>query len=137
MNEPDCIFCRIVRGELPSIKVYEDADTLAFLTIQPTNAGHTLVIPKEHAANVFEASSELWGKVQETVRKVAHAVEKGTNADGVNITMNNREHAGQVVDHIHIHVIPRFKGDNLALFPHHDRNADEGEPVAARIRNHV
>lgn len=129
-----CIFCKIVRGELPSIKVYEDADTLAFLTIQPTNTGHTLVIPKEHAANVFEASAELWGKVQETVRKVAHAVEKGTNADGVNINMNNREHAGQAVDHIHIHLIPRFKGDGIQMWPHHDRRDDEGEIVAEKIR---
>jgi histidine triad (HIT) family protein len=131
---PDCIFCKIVRGELPSIKVYEDADTLAFLTIQPTNTGHTLVIPKEHAANVFEASTELWGSVQETVRKVAHAVEKGMGADGVNINNNNRPHAGQVVDHIHVHVIPRFKDDGVQLWPHHDRKEEEGEPVAAKIR---
>lgn len=132
---PDCIFCKIVRGELPSIKVYEDADTLAFLTIQPVNTGHTLVIPKEHVANVFEASPELWGKVQETVRKVAHAVEKGTNADGVNINMNNRSPAGQQVDHIHIHVIPRFKGDGVQLMPHRDIREDEGEPIAEKIRN--
>ncbi len=130
----DCIFCKIVRGELPATKVYEDADTFAFLTIQPTNTGHTLVIPKVHAANVFEATPELWGKVQETVRKVASAVEKGVAADGVNINSNNREHAGQQVDHIHIHIIPRFKNDGLTLFPHHDRREDEGEPVAAKIR---
>ncbi|MEK7098689.1 MAG: HIT family protein [Patescibacteria group bacterium] len=129
-----CIFCKIVRGELPSIKVYEDADTMAFLTIQPTNTGQTLVIPKEHVANVFEATSEMWAKVQETVRKVAHAVEKGTNADGVNINSNNREHAGQSVDHMHVHIIPRFKGDGLPLWPHHDRHDDEGELVAAKIR---
>ena len=131
---PDCIFCKIVKGELPSIKVHEDADTLAILTIQPTSTGHTLVLPKEHAANVFEASAELWGKVQETVRKVAHAVEKGTNADGVNINMNNRAHAGQMIDHIHMHIIPRFKGDDLKLFPHHDLREEEGEPVAEKIR---
>ena len=131
---PDCIFCKIVRGELPSVKVYEDAGTLAFLTIQPTNTGHTLVITKEHVANVFDVSASTWGKVQETVRKVAAAVEKGMQADGVNINMNNREHAGQIVDHIHIHLIPRFKDDGLQLFPHHDRRDDEGEPVAAEIR---
>lgn len=131
---PECIFCKIVRGELPSIKVYEDADTLAFLTIEPVNTGHTLVIPKEHVANVFDATPELWAKVQETVRKVAHAVEKGTGADGVNIGMNNREHAGQVVDHIHIHLIPRFKGDGIQLMPHHDRKEEEGEPIAIKIR---
>ena len=119
---------------MPSIKVYEDEHTLAFLTIQPTNTGHTLVIPKEHVANVFEATSELWSTVQETVRKVAHAVEKGVGADGLNINTNNREHAGQIVDHIHIHVIPRFKDDGLRLFQHHDRRDDEGEPVAAKIR---
>ena len=134
MNEPNCVFCKIVRGELPSIKVYEDEGTLAFLTIQPTNTGHTLVIPKEHVANVFESTPELWAKVQETVRKVASAVETGMQADGVNINMNNREHAGQIIDHVHIHLIPRFKGDGLTLFPHHDIRDDEGEPVAAKIR---
>ena len=134
MNEPACIFCKIVGGELPAFKIYEDDLTLAFLTIQPTNTGHTLVIPKEHAANVFEVSAETWGKVQETVRKVAHAVEKGVGAEGLNINMNNREHAGQIVDHIHIHLIPRFKNDGLILFPHHDQRDDEGESVAAKIR---
>ena len=129
-----CIFCKIVRGELPSIKVYEDEGTLAFLTIQPTNTGHTLVIPKEHAANVFEATPELWAKIQETVRKVAPAVEKAVGAEGLNINMNNRQHAGQLVDHIHIHLIPRFKDDGLQLFPHHDRRDDEGELVAQKIR---
>ena len=131
---PDCIFCKIVRGELPSIKVFEDDATMAFLTIEPTNTGHTLVIPKEHVANVFEVSAGTWGKVQETVRNVASAVEKGMHADGVNINMNNREHAGQIVDHIHIHLIPRFKGDGIQLWPHHDRSEDEGEPIAAKIR---
>ena len=130
----DCIFCKIVAGELPSIKVYEDDSTIALLTVQPVNTGHTLVMPKEHVRNVFEASSEAWGKVQETVRKVAGAVEKGMGADGVNIMMNNRIHAGQVVDHIHMHIIPRYKGDGLQLWPHHSRNEDEGEPVAEKIR---
>ena len=131
---PNCIFCKIVRGELPSIKVCEDAETIAILTIEPVNTGHTLVIPKEHVANVFEATPEVWAKVQETVRKVAHAVEKGVSADGVNINMNNREHAGQVVDHIHVHIIPRFKGDGFSLWPHHDRKEEAGDPIAAKIR---
>lgn len=130
----DCIFCKVVAGELPSIRVYEDEDTVAILTIQPTTTGHTLVLPKEHAPNVFEVSAEVWAKVQETVRKVAKAVEKGLHADGVNITMNNREHAGQAINHIHVHVIPRFKGDGLKLWPHHERKEDEGEPVAEKIR---
>ena len=130
----DCVFCKIAAGELPSIRVYEDRDTIALLTIQPTSPGHTLVIPKEHVMNIFEASPEMWSKVQETVRKVAKAIEKGLSADGVNINMNNREHAGQVVPHIHVHVIPRYQGDGLKLWPHHDRKDEEGEPVAEKIR---
>src|SRR5437879_2875663 len=109
----DCIFCKIVRGELPSVRVYEDDATIALLTIQPVSVGHTLVIPKEHVRTVFEVSSKTWGRVQETVRQVASAVEKGMGADGVNIVMNNRIHAGQDVDHIHMHLIPRYKGDGL------------------------
>ncbi|OGG58486.1 hypothetical protein A2765_02015 [Candidatus Kaiserbacteria bacterium RIFCSPHIGHO2_01_FULL_56_24] len=134
MNEPGCIFCKIVAGEAPAIKVYEDDATLAFLTIEPVNAGHALVIPKEHVANVFEVSKETWASVQETVRKMARAVEKGVGAHGVNIGMNNREHAGQVVDHIHIHIIPRFKDDGVELMGHHARREDEGESVARKIR---
>lgn len=131
---PNCIFCKIIRGELPSSKVYEDEKTLAFLDIHPVNPGHTLVIPKEHAANVFEATPEVWGVVQESVRKVAHAVEKGLSADGVNINNNNREHAGQVVDHIHIHVIPRFKGDGLRHWSHTTYKEGEAARTAENIR---
>ena len=95
------------------------------------------MISKTHAQNIFEASPELWANVQETVRRVAHAVEKGLGADGVNINMNNREHAGQVVDHIHVHVIPRYKGDGLKLWPHHPRKEEEGEPTAEKIREQL
>lgn len=129
-----CVFCKIIRNELPSIRVYEDEDTVALLTIEPVTTGHTLVMPKQHVANVFDATPETWATVQETVRKVAVAVEKGMDADGVNINNNNREHAGQSVDHIHIHVIPRFKGDGIKLWPQHQRREDEGEPVAEKIR---
>ena len=131
---PDCIFCKIVRGELPSVRVYEDDATIALLTIQPVATGHTLVIPKEHVRNVFEATEQAWGRIQETVRKVSSAVEKSLNADGINLNMNNREHAGQVVDHAHVHIIPRFKGDDLKLWPHHPRRGEEAEPVAEKIR---
>ncbi|MDP3646028.1 MAG: HIT family protein [bacterium] len=130
----NCIFCKIVRGELPSIKVYEDDATLAFLDINPVHPGHTLVVPKEHAGNIFEISSEHWASVQETVRKVAVAVEKATEADGVNMLMNNREHAGQVVDHAHVHLIPRFQGDGLNRWPHKPLDMQEGSSLAEKIR---
>ena len=130
----DCIFCKIIRGELPSFKVYEDEDTLAFLDINPNHPGHALVIPKEHADNIFTISAESWAKVQETVRKVAKAVETGLGADGVNINMNNREHAGQVVMHAHVHLIPRFKGDGLKPWPHKPLDMKEGPVLAEKIR---
>ena len=130
----DCIFCRIVSGELPSYKVYETADVLAFLDIRPVNAGHTLVIPKKHSHNIFDIAPEDWTTVAEAARRVAIAIEKGLAADGVNIAMNNREHAGQVVDHPHIHVIPRFKGDGLKLMPQRNYAEGEAEPVAEKLR---
>jgi len=133
---PDCIFCKIVRGELSSYKIYEDDATLAFLDIQPVNAGHTLVIPKKHSTNIFDIVPEDWQAVAETVRKIAIAIEK-TGADGVNIGMNNREHAGQVVHHPHVHVIPRFKGDGLKLMPQRSYKEGEAEETANKLRASV
>lgn len=130
----DCIFCKIVAADLPSFKVYEDAHTLAFLDIFPVNKGHVLVIPKSHAGNIFEISAEAWAQVQETVRKVAAGLEKSLSADGVNLMMNNREHAGQVVHHAHVHLIPRFKGDGLKLWPHGKYAEGEADSVAEKIR---
>ena len=130
----DCIFCKIIRGELPSYKVYEDAKTFAFLDIHPVNAGHTLVVPKNHAHNIFDISAEDWAAVAETVRVLAKAIEKGVDADGVNIAMNNREHAGQVVPHPHVHIIPRFKGDGLKLMPQRTYKENEAEATAEKIR---
>ncbi len=130
----DCLFCKIIRGELPSYKVYEDEHTLAFLDIRPVNAGHTLVIPKVHAHNIFDIDPDDWTAVSKVVRELAIAIEKGVGADGVNIAMSNREHAGQVVDHPHVHIIPRFKGDGLKLMPQRTYAEGEAEPVAAKIR---
>ena len=129
-----CIFCKIIRGELPSFKVYEDEKTIAFLDIRPVNAGHTLVAPKQHSHNIFDIAPEDWAATAETVRRVAIAVEKGLQADGVNIAMNNREHAGQVVDHSHVHIIPRFKGDGLKLMPQRSYETGEAEESAEKIR---
>jgi histidine triad (HIT) family protein len=131
----DCLFCKIVRGELPSYKVFEDERTFAFLDIHPVNAGHTLVIPKQHSTNIFDISSEDWAAVAETVRVLAIAIEKGVSADGANIAMNNREHAGQVIHHPHVHIIPRFKGDGLKLMPQRSYEANEAETTLEKIRS--
>lgn len=129
----DCVFCKIVAGEIPSYRVYEDEHTLAFLDIHPVSNGHTLVIPKRHARNIFDIESEEWGRMQETVRKVADAVEKATDAHGINMMMNNREHAGQIVDHAHVHLIPRFKNDGLTLWPHGAYKEGDADAVREKI----
>jgi histidine triad (HIT) family protein len=133
----NCLFCKIICGELPSFKVYEDEKTLAFLDIHPVNAGHTLVVPKNHSTNIFDISPDDWTAVAETVRILAIAIEKAVAADGVNIAMNNREHAGQVVHHPHVHIIPRFKGDGIKLMPQRQYLGDEAETTLEKIRSAI
>jgi histidine triad (HIT) family protein len=108
---PDCIFCKIVAGKLPCCKVYEDADTLAFMDIGPIVKGHTLVIPKQHYDPLTRTPAEVLGKLIAVVQKVAAAQERALKTDGVNVIQSNGRAAGQVVPHIHFHVIPRFQQD--------------------------
>jgi len=130
----NCVFCKIVRGELPSFKVYEDEKTLAFLDIHPVNSGHTLVVPKaEDTKNIFDVSPEDWIATTETARKVAHILERALSPAGVNIMMNNRSDAGQVIYHPHIHVIPRFKGDGLSHWRHGSYKEGEAEAIHQKI----
>ncbi len=111
----DCIFCKIANGEIPSTTIYEDGDFRVITDINPANLGHCLVIPKAHAANVYELSEELTAKAFVIAKKVAAAVKKATECDGVNILQNNGETAGQTVFHFHIHIIPRLKSDDVKL----------------------
>lgn len=126
----DCLFCKIIARELPSNIVYEDADTLAFLDINPINNGHTLVVPKKHSTDVFEIDEDDWNKVMKTARIVAHALEKSLSPQGINIEMNNRAGAGQIIFHSHVHVMPRFAGDGYALWK--GKPYEEGEAAAVK-----
>ena len=121
----ECLFCKIVKGELPSSKIYEDEDTLAFLDLFPVNKGHSLVIPKEHYENIFDVPEESLSKISSVMKNVADAVKKGVNADGISIAQSNGKDAGQVISHIHFHVMPRFKDDGLKLWP--QGKYEEGE----------
>jgi histidine triad (HIT) family protein len=107
----DCIFCKIVAGELPSARVYEDDHTLAFLDIAPVVKGHTLVIPRTHHDRITDAPDEVLAHVVAAVSRVARALVASLGADGFNVTQANGEIAGQVVPHLHFHVIPRFARD--------------------------
>ncbi len=131
----DCIFCKIVKGEAPSHKVYETEKVLAFLSIGPVNKGHALVIPKEHYENVFDIPENLLKDAIAAVKKVSAAVMKATDAHGIVISQNNHAPAGQVVFHFHFHVIPRYSHDGLKLWPHKKYEGNEFEEYSDRIRS--
>lgn len=133
-DDQNCIFCKIIRNEIPSSKVYEDEYSLAFLDIHPKNQGQTLVIPKEHSENIYELPDETMARLSLAVKEVAIAVKNGLNADGINIIMNNEEPAGQIVFHTHIHVVPRFNKDNFDQGPHIEYRPGEAESVAEKIK---
>lgn len=109
MNE--CIFCKIVKGEVPNYTVYEDENALAFLDIFPHAKGHTVVIPKRHAETYFDLSGEEASQLAQGVKKAMEKVQSALNPDGFNVGWNQKPAGGQVVPHLHIHVFPRYEGD--------------------------
>ena len=133
----ECIFCRIVSGELPASKVYEDDDVLAFMDIGPIVKGHTLVIPKQHHDPITETPPEVLQQLIVAVRKVAQAQVNGLGADGINVTQANGQVAGQVVPHIHFHVIPRFASDGHKWnwTPKKYDSQEEMQEAAEKIRS--
>lgn len=133
----NCIFCKIINNELPSHKVYEDEETLAFLDIRPNNPGHTLVVPKDHFENIYGTPDETIARMMLVAKKISIAIKNGLDADGINITMNNEAPAGQIIFHSHIHVIPRVKTDGFKHFPQKEYATGEAEEVARKIKGEV
>ena len=107
----NCLFCKIISGEIPSNRIYEDDTVYAFLDIYPASEGHTLVAPKKHFSTFTDMNAEDVALLFEAARKVTAAIEKAFSAEGSNVGINNGEVAGQEVPHVHVHVIPRKKGD--------------------------
>lgn len=110
MQQEDCIFCKIAGGEIPSATVYEDEDFRAILDLGPASCGHTLILPKQHFADLCELDEEIRGKALGVAAKIGKAMKAGLNCAGFNVVQNNGEAAGQTVMHFHIHVIPRYEG---------------------------
>lgn len=111
--ENNCIFCKIANGEIPSATVYEDEDFRAILDLNPASKGHTLIIPKKHAANLFELPEETAEKVLPIAKKLGARLKEGLHAEGLNVVQNNGEAAGQTVMHFHMHLIPRYNNDTV------------------------
>lgn len=125
----DCLFCRIVRKEIPAHIVYEDDAALAFLDIHPHAKGHTVVIPKHHAADLAALPREAVGPLFEAVRAVAAKAVPALQADGLTIGVNQGAVSGQTVHHLHVHILPRFHGDGGGSI-HSAVKAPSGEPLA-------
>jgi histidine triad (HIT) family protein len=138
MKDSDCIFCKMAAGEIPVTKIYEDEAVLAFLDIGPLSNGHTLLIPKEHFEKLHDCPSELLGKVCSRLGRIAKAVAGAMNADGYNVLCNNGAAAGQLVGHLHFHIIPRNTGDGVFnRWPASKYPQGQIEAIAAKIRKNL
>lgn len=135
-KEADCIFCKIIAGEIPSNKVYEDESFMAILDVCPANRGHVIILPKMHAANIFELPEELAGNIFLIAKKIAQALKSAYRCDGINILQNNGEAAGQTVFHLHVHVIPRYKDDMVSV-EWVQKEIDDFEAVKKEIRQEL
>ncbi|WP_251554869.1 HIT family protein [Neobacillus muris] len=137
----DCIFCKIINGEIPAAKVYENEHVLAFLDISQVTKGHTLVIPKVHKENLFELTPEIAGQVYSAVPEIAMALKKEFEPEALNTINNNGELAGQTVFHFHIHLIPRYgKGDGLGVVwksNQSDYTSEQLQEMAANISSRI
>ncbi|HRZ05467.1 MAG TPA: HIT family protein [Candidatus Competibacteraceae bacterium] len=129
-----CIFCKIVRGEIPAVKVHEDAQTLTFMDVRPASPGHTLVISKAHAPNLLEIAEVDLLAVASTVQRVARAVQKALSPDGIRIGQFNGTAAGQTVLHYHVHIVPMREGQKAGAHGREPANPEQLKVLAAQVR---
>lgn len=115
MKKDDCIFCKIAAGEIPSKTIYEDDLFRVILDLGPATKGHALILPKDHADNLFELPDDTAGKVLVLAKKLATQMKEKLDCDGLNLVQNNGEEAGQTVKHFHMHMIPRYKNDGQRI----------------------
>ena len=129
-----CIFCKIINKEIPAEIIYEDEKSLVFLDIEPNNPGHCLVVPKQHFENIFDAPEEVLAHLINVAKKISRVLKVAVLAEGINIGINNGASAGQIVPHLHIHVIPRYVSDGFIHW--HGKPYEPGEIkiVAEKIR---
>jgi len=135
MSADDCLFCKMVAGQIPVTKIYEDETVLGFLDIGPISDGHTLVIPKQHFEKLHDCPAELLGRVFSRIGKIAGAVATAMKSDGYNLLCNNGRAAGQLIEHLHFHIIPRNTGDRLfSRWPSFEYEDGKIEEIAGTIR---
>lgn len=136
MREENCIFCKILSGDIPSRKVYEDDDFCVIMDASPATRGHCLILPKEHYANLFEMPEELLAKVMPLARKIGTVISDRLGCDGMNIVQNNGEAAGQTVHHFHMHMIPRYEDGRAedVTWAHESFSDEELDEICSLLR---
>jgi histidine triad (HIT) family protein len=129
----DCIFCKIIKGEIPCDKIYEDDKIFSFLDINPVSKGHALIIPKEHHENIQSAPDDILCALIVAVKKMSKAIMQTTGAQGFNLIVNSGEIAGQLVPHVHFHIIPRTEGDGVQPWPQSKYEKEDTAELAKKI----
>lgn len=128
-----CIFCKIIAGEIPCDKIYEDTQVIAFLDIHPNNPGHALIVPKEHFENLLETPAHVAEALMVAVQLLAPRITAAVKATGFNVGINTGASSGQMVMHTHVHIIPRFEGDGLVHWPTKEMSGDELKVISEKI----
>ena len=138
MKNPDCIFCKLANGDIPTMSLYEDEDFNVIFDAGPATVGHALILPKEHYANVYEIDEEVLAKAYKLAKKMAIVMTDVFKADGFNILQNNNEAAGQSVFHFHIHLIPRYENDHaIGMWTPGEQDKEKLEAAIAEIKNRM
>jgi len=137
MPNGDCLFCQIVAGEVPSFKVAESDNAIAILDVNPVNPGHTLIIPKKHSENMLDADDEILKEMILFSQRVAKAVLSGLGYDAFNLELNNGRISGQIIPHLHWHIVPRIADDGLQHWPGKKYKAGEAEEIAEKIKAQI
>jgi len=128
-----CIFCKIIAGEIPCSKIYEDENSLAFLDIKPVNPGHTLVITKKHYQDIEEIPAEELAALITSVKRVGELIKSKLKVEAYNILENNGPSAGQIIPHLHFHVVPRYPDDGLSLWPSRNFEKEDFERIKNKL----
>ena len=138
MVKDDCIFCKIANGQIPTNSVYEDDDFNVILDVSPASKGHALIVPKVHYDNAYSMDAEFAAKVFPLAVKLSNAMKKALDCDGLNVVQNNEEAAGQTVFHFHMHLIPRYKDDEVDVtWKQHESIADEQKKIREQIQKEL
>lgn len=131
----ECIFCKLANGEIPTNAIYEDEDFKVIMDANPASKGHCIILPKTHAANLLELPEEYCEKLLPVAKKCCKVLMEVLRCDGINVLQNNGEVAGQTVFHLHVHLIPRYKGDGVKIKWVENKDETDIEALAEKIRN--